>query len=1185
MGIAYQLWIGGEQRDFYNLKTTQSLDTADIGTWEAQLAYADEDVNKEDSVKIKRKNSQDATYVTIFKGIVEYIKPIMMNDGTRMRTAGGRHATVKLWRKWAERNVDDTYGYWSDYYPHKILQFLARNIKSEKPRFIDDSHWIRIGWGINPTGVWTVTASSSRSDSPPDHVTDRYAELLWVSNAGNQLNQWIKIDLGSAKTISGIRIENKWSDYITSDEWAYLFLRGYKIEYSLNGSSWTTLTTVTTNKARNIVESWTATSMRYIRITGTVSTSFDIGIGDIYVYQGSDITGIDIGIMEVYLPFNCSEITEDQVAADQHIHVRHSWKYNINDHILICDGTGQERSVQITGIDGGTNRLDFGEGIGFDIDVDLNPWCANMEATRTPKINMEYMRRTDAMDAIVKNCIKNDSTIWDWWITDDGALWFAEERGTDLSGSVSFQYAQDITETEHNLDNRQAADSVLVLARKSGANGEYLQDINSSGWIGSGDYELVITDKETDSEAASIAKAYEALAKADETVDNLSVHIDDDIYATGTWGLGDYVNLVDSGTGVSGDYRVIKVTRKYDPDGEDVTLDASSTKFTIGAAIKRIFREGQYNSMFNPSEGISTVTRRVPGFYLFFEAERLTYEVGAGKTTKIVDLTASGSAYIYRLSTDDSGYLFRGPGVTCKSGDYKISFYIKVASKASSSVIAQLQFYSATYGGNIATLDIHPSDFTSANYWQEFSFPATLAIEYNDCEFRVDYTTGITQLSCDWVGLRSSGAGAVDTYLDYPLGAPAVPTGLAAVSGPLGIKLTWNANSEFDLDHYIVWKNTTNNPGTATIVAEVDTTYFVYHGAAAEYGVTLYFWLSAIDWTGHQSDKTSSVNATVLFIDNVEIGPNAVEADNIQNAAVIEAKIADLAISNSKLKNDVVTSGKLAGSSVYTRHLVVFQVLLDADPFSASGNKLYWTAHNLRYEGTTYAIAANSAGTSDEYIWWDVGASAYAHSNTKPDLSDTTLNMIVCFGASTNTIYQVWRPTVVHGGMLIAQTITGLEITGDWIVGKHFTTSLTGARVYIDDTGIYGTDGTNYQFYLLASTGKAYCGAGAVILDKDGITVNGEGQLILNKANGTPVATIDATIEGGRDCVKILTVGNQDIRLESNGHLLKIGNGKIAVLGAATLDVSDADSNLTLPCKTAADGAHSTGDIWIRSDL
>ena len=45
----------------------------------------------------------------------------------------------------------------------------------------------------------------------------------------------------------------------------------------------------------------------------------------------------------------------------------------------------------------------------------------------------------------------------------------------------------------------------------------------------------------------------------------------------------------------------------------------------------------------------------------------------------------------------------------------------------------------------------------------------------------------------------------------------------------------------------------------------------------------------------------------------------------------------------------------------------------------------------------------------------------------------------------------------------------------------------SGARLAWDGTDLFGTDGTNVQWYARASTGKLYAGAGAVTLDKDGM--------------------------------------------------------------------------------------------------
>lgn len=106
-----------------------------------------------------------------------------------------------------------------------------------------------------------------------------------------------------------------------------------------------------------------------------------------------------------------------------------------------------------------------------------------------------------------------------------------------------------------------------------------------------------------------------------------------------------------------------------------------------------------------------------------------------------------------------------------------------------------------------------------------------------------------------------------------------------------------------------------------------------------------------------------------------------------------------------------------------------------------------------------------------------------------------------------------------------------------------------------------------------------------VILDANGVTVHGQGKFILKKAGGTPVGTIDMVEEGGRDAIKILTVGGtKDIRLESGGYLLKLrGDGDIDVLGSATLDLGDADTHLILPLKADDPASPRDGEIWAKT--
>lgn len=68
--------------------------------------------------------------------------------------------------------------------------------------------------------------------------------------------------------------------------------------------------------------------------------------------------------------------------------------------------------------------------------------------------------------------------------------------------------------------------------------------------------------------------------------------------------------------------------------------------------------------------------------------------------------------------------------------------------------------------------------------------------------------------------------------------------------------------------------------------------------------------------------------------------------------------------------------------------------------------------------------------------------------------------------------------------------------------GKFFFAGNSGATLAWDGTDLYGTDGTNVQWYARASTGKLYAGAGNVQIDVNGVTLtNDTSDSYLTQAN------------------------------------------------------------------------------------
>jgi hypothetical protein len=98
--------------------------------------------------------------------------------------------------------------------------------------------------------------------------------------------------------------------------------------------------------------------------------------------------------------------------------------------------------------------------------------------------------------------------------------------------------------------------------------------------------------------------------------------------------------------------------------------------------------------------------------------------------------------------------------------------------------------------------------------------------------------------------------------------APSAPSTVTATPGNGQATIKWNMNTEFDVAAYWVFKNSTNNPGTATLAGttyQPDTSFVV---SGLTYG-TWYFWVQAVD--NYCTPKVSPYS-TVVSCNVVGIG-------------------------------------------------------------------------------------------------------------------------------------------------------------------------------------------------------------------------------------------------------------------------------------------------------------------------
>ncbi|MFI5145322.1 MAG: DUF2341 domain-containing protein [Ignavibacteria bacterium] len=94
---------------------------------------------------------------------------------------------------------------------------------------------------------------------------------------------------------------------------------------------------------------------------------------------------------------------------------------------------------------------------------------------------------------------------------------------------------------------------------------------------------------------------------------------------------------------------------------------------------------------------------------------------------------------------------------------------------------------------------------------------------------------------------------------------PASPSGLIGIAGNQTATLRWNKNTEFDLDKYLVYRGTTNNPASSTLIDSVagsppDSNYTA---TGLTNGTTYYFWVKAADRFCNRRTSGYSNMATV----------------------------------------------------------------------------------------------------------------------------------------------------------------------------------------------------------------------------------------------------------------------------------------------------------------------------------
>lgn len=287
--------IDGVEKDASMITTTEAhpSDAPDMALIDLPIK---ETVSHGDPVEIFRDGTK------IFKGILELDTPQMSPSGVVMQIKA-RQEKVRIWRNFIERNEDPLAGgFWggqSDltgpayYYPNKIIEFYLHPSKSDDVA-IGIQH--RTGWGIRPDN-WVVYATATGAGYSRNSVRDRLNTIVWNSGKTQAAGDYLQIDLGSAKNICAIRVENRKDNN---------YIRHYRILIGTSSPPTTEVASKSNNAAHNIVESWSPQSARYVRIYCTTPYALATWtISEIYIYESKgELSGISVGQLDEHAPLN-----------------------------------------------------------------------------------------------------------------------------------------------------------------------------------------------------------------------------------------------------------------------------------------------------------------------------------------------------------------------------------------------------------------------------------------------------------------------------------------------------------------------------------------------------------------------------------------------------------------------------------------------------------------------------------------------------------------------------------------------------------------------------------------------------------------------------------------------------------------------------------------------------------------
>jgi len=473
--------------------------------------------------------------------------------------------------------------------------------------------------------------------------------------------------------------------------------------------------------------------------------------------------------------------------------------------------------------------------------------------------------------------------------------------------------------------------------------------------------------------------------------------------------------------------------------------------------------------------------------------------------------------------------------------------------KDSSGVVLEASIMDAfkLYPGDTVTI-ANPTYSLSGSYriWRIIKEESTARVEVDYPENLIERILD-SQKKLEDLGIYIS---TPEGILDNPPGAPATPANVIGSNGlAYGIEISWDKNSEADLDAYRILKHTSDDSGSASELTRINSNRFLDRNPAA-FDTYYYYWIRAEDRVGNLSPYSTTASGKAT----------QVQTGDLENSLITSLKLASDAVTHAKIDTAAIYGNVVAAKGITTTHI---------------------TDNAIR----TAQISAASI------VAGKIAASEVLSIHIK---ADAITGEKILAGAVTAEKIAASEIKSIH---ISAYSIISEKISTDEIYGKDIRTASgvgtlaggpVGVRMY--PGGIWAGSGNVPQFWVSSNDGAMYAGGGAVIVDALGITIMGSGYLTIAKEDSTPIGYLNGGIYGERDAMVVQAIGaDKDIVLDANGNYLWIRpdinklqiNSSLYPVGTVQLGSTGSEYSEVHSDKVYANNIYGTGhwgDVYFR---